>query len=322
MKIKVAVLRGGPSPEYDVSLKTGSNILSLLRKMEEKYEPIDIFISKNGEWHKEGLVHDPHEALRHADLVWNGMHGAYGEDGQVQKILESLKIPYVGSGAMSSALAMNKDMAKKHYEIHSLLTPRHELVRANTHNDEQLVYIFRNYLHPVVVKPASGGSSIGIKLAHTFNELKEAVKSAFSHGPKVLVEEFVRGKEATCGVVEGLRGEQIYALLPIEIKLNNDFFDYNSKYSGKTVEICPGNFSVDEVSTIQEMARRAHQALGLRHYSRSDFIVTPRGKVYILETNSLPGFTEQSLFPKALTATGVRPHEFVDHCVSLALKNF
>lgn len=321
MKINVAVLRGGPSPEYDVSLKTGGNILSLLTQFEDKYEPMDIFISRDGEWHVGGLVHEPHEALRRADVVWNGMHGEFGEDGQVQKILDSLQIPYVGSGAASSALAMNKDLAKRVYNLHSLPTPNHEVLIEGEVTDDQLIYIFRTYLHPVIVKPASTGSSIGIRLAHSFQELKDAIKHAFSHSPKVLVEEFIRGKEATCGVVENMRGEKIYALLPVEIrKSEKNFFDYESKYSGETEEVCPGNFSKAENKLIQELARKAHDALGLKHYSRSDFMVTPRGRVYILETNSLPGLTEQSLFPKALQATGIKPHEFVEHCIGLALE--
>lgn len=320
-RIKVAVLRGGPSPEYEVSLKTGNNILSTLRLMEDKYEPVDIFISRDGEWHRGGLVHEPQHALRHIDIVWNGMHGTYGEDGQVQKLLDTLQIPYVGSGAAASALAMNKDLAKRVYNHHTLPTPNHEVLVDGEVTDDQLIYIFRNYLHPVIVKPASSGSSLGVRMAHSFHELKEAIKHAFEHSPKVLVEEFIQGKEATCGVVEDMRGEKIYALLPVEIrKSDKHLFDYGSKYSGETEELCPGNFSKAESKLIQELARRAHESLGLEHYSRSDFRVTPRGRVYILETNSLPGLTENSLFPKSLEATGIKNHEFADHCINLALK--
>lgn len=320
-KISVAVLRGGPSPEYEVSLKTGGHIISTLRQMEDKYEPVDIFISRDGEWHRGGLVHEPHQALRHIDVVWNGMHGAYGEDGQVQKILDNLQIPYIGSGAAASSLAMNKNLAKRVYNLHSMPTPNHDVLIDGEVSEAQLIYIFRNYLHPVIVKPASSGSSLGVKLAHSFHELKEAVKHAFEHSPKVLVEEFIRGKEATCGVVENLRGEKFYALLPVEIrKSEKHFFDYESKYSGETEEHCPGNFTRAESKMIQDLAKRAHEALGLNHYSRSDFMVTPRGRVYILETNSLPGLTEQSLFPKSLLATGLKTHEFAEHCINLALK--
>lgn len=320
-KIKVAVLRGGLSNEYDVSLKTGAHILSTLREMSEIYEPIDIFISREGEWHRGGLTAEPHHLLRHVDVVWNALHGSYGEDGQVQRLLESLQIPYTGSGPVASALAMNKEMAKRLYEKHSLLTPAHELIIESDFNDDRLIAIFRNFLHPVIVKPSASGSSIGMRLVHNFNELKEAVKEAFKHSKKVLVEELIRGKEATCGVVDNFRGEKHYALIPVEIQKLSDktLFDYNAKYSGKTREICPGRFTPDETLTLTEMAKKAHHILGLRHYSRSDFIITPKSKIYILETNTLPGFTTESLLPKSLHAVGFHPRNFVDHVLKLTL---
>src|SRR3989344_1268098 len=296
MKIKVAVLRGGPSPEYDISLKTGAHILSLMRQIEDKYEPIDIFISKDGEWHRNGLVHDPYQALGDTDMVWNAMHGAYGEDGKVQKLLDSLKIDYTGSGADASARTMDKELAKREYQKHSLLFPRHEVLSEETLNDDQLVYIVREYLQPVIVKPASAGSSIGVKLAHGFHELKEAVKNAFAHSSQVLVEGFIRGKEATCGVVEGMRGEKLYALIP---------------YGGTTPE---------ENQKIVEMSKIAHEILGLRNYSSSDFIITPRGKIYMLETDSQPAFYPESRMYKSLLSTGIKPREFAEHCIGLVLE--
>src|SRR3989338_1236657 len=293
--IRVAVLRGGPSPEYDVSLKTGANILSLLRKWEGRYEPVDIFISKDGEWHRDGIVREPYEALGDADVVWNAMHGHYGEDGQVQKQLENLKIPYTGSGMHASARAYDKEVAKLAYQNAGLLMPRHELFTPETLTEEKLVYVVRNYIHPVIVKPASAGSSVGVRLAHGIIELKEATKNAFAHSRKVLVEEFVQGREATCGVVEGLRGEKTYALIPY------------------------GNTTQEENAKIIEISKRAHEALGLRHYSSSDFIITPRGKIYILETDSQPVLHEDSRLYDSLLSTGIKPHDFVDHCISLVL---
>jgi D-alanine-D-alanine ligase len=314
-------LRGGPSPEYDVSLKTGANILSHLRSMEDYYEPHDIFISRDGEWHRDGMAHDPHRAMRHIDVVFNAMHGIYGEDGQVQRLLERLGVPFTGSSAVASAVAMNKNLAKSVYTSHSLLTPRHELLERDEDLGPRIFYIFRNYMHPVIVKPAVGGSSIGVRHAHSLRELEEAIIDAFQYCEKVLVEEVVRGKEATCGVVEEGRGERLYALMPIEIRKpqHQHVWGYEAKYSGATEEICPGNFTLEERKCIEDMAKRAHHALGLRHYSRSDFIVARNGKVYILETNSLPGFTEESLMPKALKAVGWHPRDFLDHIIKLTL---
>src|SRR3989344_5696742 len=294
---RVAVIRGGQSSGYDDSLKTGEHILSALRDMSETYEPLDIFISKDGEWHRGGLVHEPHRALEHVDVVWNALHhGLYGEDGQVQRILESLQIPFTGSSTVASALAMNKDMAKHLYQEHSLLTPAHELITEDDLNEDRLINIFRNYLSPMVVKPTRGSS---VSLAHTFNELKQSIKGAFTQSPRVLVEEFVKGDKISCAVIEGVKGERIYALPP------------SSKSKLK--------LTVEENKEIEKMAKQAHEVLGLSHYSSSDFIITPRKKIYILETNSLPTLHQDSLTRQSLQANGWRPRDFVSHVLRLAM---
>ena len=298
-KIKVAVLRGGPSSDYDASLKTGEYILSALRDMPEVYEPVDIFISKDGEWHRRGLVHEPHRALEHSDVVWNALHGSYGEDGQVERLLESLQIPFTGSSAVASALALNKEMARRLYRKQSLPTPAHELITEDNFSEERLIGIFRNYLFPVTVKPANASGSLGVSLAHTFHELKQAIKETFAHSPRVLVEEFIKGDEVSCVVIEDAKGERIHALPP------------SSKSKFK--------LEIEESKRIEEIARRAHEALGLSHYSSSDFIVTPQRKIYILETSSLPMLHENSLMHRSLHAAGWRPRDFVDHVLRLAV---
>lgn len=302
-KIKVAVLRGGASESYNASLKTGEHVLSTLREMPDSYEPIDIFISKDGEWHREGLVYEPHRALEYADVVWNALHGVYGEDGQVERLLEGLKIPFTGSGAAASAFAMNKEMAKRLYREHALLTPTHELVTEESFNEDQLVAISRNHLYPMIVKPANATGSLGVSLAHTFPELKQAIKETFVHSPRVLVEEFIKGDEVSCGVIEEAKGESLYALLPTRPD--------SMKRSGR--------LSVEENKSVEEMAKRAHRALGLRHYSASDFIITPKRNIYILETNSLPRLHRGSILYQSLDATGWHHHDFVEHVLKLTL---
>ncbi len=294
-KIRVGVLRGGPSHEYDVSLQTGEHILSLLRDMSHIYEPVDIFISKDGDWHYSGLKTSPQKALLHTDVVWNALHGAYGEDGQVQKILQSLRVPFTGSLAVPSALAMNKEMSKDIFLRHSLFTPKHEIITEENFNDEILVYILKNYMHPVIVKPANSGSSVGVALAHGLKELKESIKQAFNFSKKVLVEEHIRGKQSSCGIIENARGEKIYSLMPT------------------------GNLSVAQNKKIEQIAKLAHEVLGLRHYSQSDFIVTSKSKIYILETDSQPVFSKETLLHKSLKATGWQPKDFVHHVLQLAL---
>ncbi|MEX2010181.1 MAG: hypothetical protein WD874_00010, partial [Parcubacteria group bacterium] len=167
-KLRVAVLRGGPSKQYDLSLKTGQNILAHLRSMDEKYEPLDVLISKDGAWHSHGLPKDPHEVLAHVDIVWNALHGEYGEDGRIQQILDGLKIPYTGAGAVSSALTWHKDKTKEIFKSNGLLTPEHILLDESSLTKPKLVEIFRNFLHPVVVKPSRGESLGEVRLAHTF----------------------------------------------------------------------------------------------------------------------------------------------------------
>lgn len=321
VRTKVAVLRGGPSEEYDVSLATGKHILNLIKEFPDKYEPHDIFISKNGEWHASGVVNDPHKVLKDIDVVFNALHGTYGEDGEVQKFLQALNIPFTGSTSLPSAMAMNKHIAKDVYIKNGILTPQYIVLRPEEVTNEKINHIYRNFMHPLVVKPASAGSSVGVNVVHGIKELRHAISEAFSKSKKVLIEEMIRGKEATCGVVENARGEKLYALLPVEIKKpkNTHIFDYESKYSPTTEELCPGSFSTDENKAIENLAKKAHLALGLRHYSRSDFIVTNKGKIYTLETNSLPGFTENSLILKSLYALGWQPKDFVDHVLTLAM---
>jgi D-alanine-D-alanine ligase len=168
----------------------------------------------------------------------------------------------------------------------------------------------------------SGGSSVGTAIAKTLLELESAIDDALQYSDQALIEEFIFGREATCGVVDNFRNESIYSLLPVEIRKpsNATFFDYDAKYSGKSEEICPGNFTAVEKEMIQKIAKEAHKALGLRHYSRSDFIIHPKRGIYILETNTLPGLTSESLLPKSLQAVGCSLSDFFDHLIKLALE--
>ena len=316
--IKVGVLRGGPSSEFEVSLETGKSVLD---NFHSDFEAHDIFIDKNGRWFLDGLEISPQKASKKFDVFFNCMHGSYGEDGKVQQLLESYQTPYTGSGPMGSAIAMNKFLAKRTYVINGLKVPAHESLSVTHDLDSELSKIFKTWLMPVVVKPTNGGSSLGVSLAGTLLELKIAASKAFNYSNEIMVEEYIRGKEATCGVLEDFRGEYLYALFPVEIVKpeKSSFFDYDAKYSGKSEEIVPGRFSREEMTEIQRMAQLAHSALGLRHYSRSDFIISSRG-VYILETNTLPGLTKESLYPKSLEAVGSNLEEFTGHLVNLALR--
>lgn len=319
-RIKVGILRGGPSSEYEVSLKSGATVLKHLK--EEHYHPYDIFISKDGTWHHSGLPIKPEQAFKKIDVVFNALHGEYGEDGKVQQILEMHGVPYTGSDALSSALGMNKLMSKKVFIQHGLKTPLYKTLNRSSVTHEQLVHIFKSFPMPAVVKPVQAGSSVGVTIVQTLAELVRAVEFAFTFGDSVLIEEYIKGTEATCGVVEHFRGEPLHALMPVEIRpKSSHFFDYDAKYTeGGSEEICPGHFSPDQKRQIEDLAKKAHHLLALRHYSRSDFIVHPRRGVYILEVNTLPGLTETSLLPKALHAGGSTISHFLHHVIQLALK--
>jgi len=319
-KKKVGVLRGGPSSEYEVSLKTGKSVMDSLS---DRYQVLDIFIDKNGVWHYLGAPIAPEKVFKKVDVIFNALHGAYGEDGTVQKLLDTFAIPYTGSTALASAVGMNKVLSKKAYKNNKLKTPLHKTISKGSNILVEISKLFKSFPMPVVVKPVNGGSSVGTAIAKTMADLEEAVTDALKYSDTALIEEFIAGKEATCGVVDKFRNEPVYTLLPVEIRKPTDapFFDYRAKYGGKSEEICPGNFTEKEKKIIQEMAREAHKALGLRHYSRSDFIIHPRRGIYILETNTLPGLTSESLLPKSLKAVGCTLPDFLDHLIKLALNN-
>jgi len=318
MQTIVGVLRGGPSREHEVSLQTGAMMLANLP--EEQFIARDIYIDKEGEWHDRGRPTPPERILRQVDVVLNGLHGEYGEDGEVQKLLERFGVPYSGADSFGSYLAMHKLMAKTRAREAGLLTPNFHYVGQASESERVAYDIVRTFHQPVVVKPVGWGSSVGVSIVGGYAPVLAAIEQLFADGASsVLVEEYIRGKEAAAGVVERLRGEVLYTLPPIEIvPPDNDFFSYDAKYSGETRELCPGNFSRVAAEELKRAAKIMHRALGLRHYSRSDFIVTPRG-VYYLETNTLPGLTAGSLIPKSLAAIGVSLKEFFSHLVNLAL---
>src|SRR3989344_3761059 len=323
--IRVGVLRGGPSLEHEVSLKTGE---SVLRNLPAKYSAKDIFISKEGEWHLDGKPAHHDQIFRQIDVVFNALHGEYGGDGKGQQLLEAFGVPYTGSGVITSALGMNKILARQAFKSAGLKVPfGFELVLekelAETAKD-----IFKKMPPPWVIKYPSGGSSVGVSIARNFDDLEGVLEKVSSFSSKILVEEYIRGREATCGVIDEFRNQKHYALPIVEIipPAQSGFFSYDAKYGGQTRELCPSNFDMSTKRAIETMAITAHNAIGGRHYSRSDFIVSKkslpadRQGIYILEINTLPGLTAESLLPKALNAVGSSHKELLEHLINLALK--
>ncbi len=329
--ITVGVIRGGISPEYEVSLATGGNVLRALRdNLSDKYTPMDILIDREGTFYLNGLPVTPEKLQLTVDVIWNALHGFYSEDGKIQQLFDSLGIPYTGSGALSSALSMHKVHAKQALNHLDVKTPSHFMIARydeifdgskEQYANAKAREIFEKIAPPWIIKPVSGGSSVATFIAMTIPELVEILENMTDLGDDILIEEYITGREATVGIVEGFRGQNHYAFLPIEIRKSGDaLFSFASKYEGLAEEISPGKFSSAEGQELQELAREIHKALDLRHYSRSDFIIHPKKGVYFLEVNSLPGLTEESLVPKMIESVGSTFQEFVDHVITLALK--
>ncbi len=301
--LRVGVLRGGPSSEYEVSLKTGASVLSSLPK--NIYEPRDIFISRDGTWHLGGLPVWPEQVAEQVDIFFNCLHGEYGEDGQIQRLLHSLDKPYTGPEEIPALTSINKPMTKQLLARAGLKVAPSMIVIARANHRESAEQIFKKIPPPWVVKPADRGSSVGLSFARSFDQLIDSIGKASAVSDQILVEQLIKGKEGTVGVVERFRGQPLYTLFPVE-KCSHG-------------HLCPGTFTDEEKADLAAQAILAHEHLGLRHYSNSDFIVSPRG-IYLLEVNSLPGMTPDSLLPRALEAVGVRYPDFLTHVIDLALE--
>lgn len=294
-KTRVGVLRGGPSPEYEVSLSTGKNVLSNLP--EEMYTPVDIFITKDGVWHEGGLPKSPENILKKIDVVWNALHGKYGEDGEVVKVFKHFHVPHTGSGMLSSALTMNKILAKKIYRDNGIKTPFSINIPFESLSREVIHDAYLAMPGPFVVKPATSGSSLGVRVAYSKPELEEAIVVASEYSPQILVEEFIKGKEVFVGVIDGFRNEKSYSLIPFSDR----------------------SLNAGEREMIKNISVQAHILLGLKHYSSSDFIVNPKRGVFILETDALPPLHSTSPFISSLHNVGSKIPEFLHHVISLAL---
>ena len=331
--IKVGVIRGGISGEYEVSLASGAQVLSHLNSdaMKDKYKAVDIFIDREGIWHINGVPISMDKIIHKVDVIINALHGDYGEDGKVQQILEEWKIPYTGSGPVASAIGYNKFLTKQEFDKLGIKTPKHILFPAyqedfdgpkSEYANKKAKEVWERLPPPWIVKPLTGGSSMGVHFCKTFQDLVNAFEEGSSESISVIVEEFIKGREATVGVINDFRNKKVYTLPPIEIRIPraSTFFDNEVKYNGESQEICPGNFTMEEKEELERLAALIHKGLDLSHYSRSDFIVHPKKGIFALEVNTLPGLTDQSLMPKAINAVGATMPEFIEHIINLALK--
>jgi D-alanine-D-alanine ligase len=280
---KVGVLLGGVSPEREISLKTGKAILRALGEKGYQAAEIDVDLSVA-----------EHLRERRIEVAFIALHGPLGEDGSVQGLLEMMGIPYTGSSVLASAVAMNKVMSKKVFCYHQLPTPRFQaFYYGRKHAEVTLV-------PPMVVKPACGGSTIGISIVQSHDELEGALREAATYDQEVLIEEYVEGVDITVGILNG------ECLPPIEIVPRSGFYDYESKYTpGKTEYMIPARLSRELTKHAQMLGLAAYNALHCTGAARVDFRLDNKEHLTILEVNTIPGLTETSLLPMAAAHAGL-----------------
>lgn len=317
-KTRVGVVRGGKGSEYHVSLKTGESVLSALPP--DFYETRDILITSDGEWHMNGVPTTPEKVSRSVDLVWNALHGEFGEDGKIQKLLDAFGVPYTGSGTVSSAIGMNKVLAKRSFERLNIKSPSGVVVSRGEEVEDIVARVRYLLRGPYVIKPVAGGSSIGLSFARTNQELVTAIEHALAYGERALVEQYISGREITLGVIEGMEGQTAYVTPPLEMLLPDGvLLDYDAKHKTSLHAIGPARLNSDDRKLLEDTVLAAHHGLGVRHYARYDVILSEDG-VYVLEVNTLPGLASGSLFEKSLTAQGLLMSDFTDYIATLALQ--
>ena len=290
---KIAVLMGGPGSERDVSLATGRGVSKALRSLGAEVVDVD--------------VHDENFALpKDVDLAFITIHGTFGEDGQLQKILEERGVPYTGEGVEASRTAFDKILSKEKFREHNVVTPEWEVVEVGKRPTISI---------PLVVKPARQGSTVGVVIVKNAGELDSAMTEAGKYDQKLLIEKFVSGRELTIGVL----GDQ--ALPILEIIPKGGFYDFNNKYpflnpqaGGGAEHVCPAKIDPNKTKQIQEEALHAFRALGLVVYGRVDVVFAETGEPFVLEVNTIPGMTEASLLPEAAAAAGIN---YVDLCARI-----
>jgi len=293
-KKRIGVLIGGLSREREISLKTGKAILKALTDKGYTACPIDV-----GYDIAETLIKEKIEC------AFIALHGRFGEDGTIQGMLELMRIPYTGSGVLASALALHKVMAKKIFLCENIPTPHFEVFQRQEIGKGPIRNI--SLPLPLVVKPAREGSTIGVSIARTEEELVLALKEAGKYDEEILVEEFMKGKEITVGILEDI------PLPVIEIAPKSGFYDYHSKYTkGETQYIIPARVPREKYLYAQEISLKAFQALGCLGCARVDLMTDENNDPYVIDVNTMPGMTETSLLPKAASYAGIAFEDLVE----------
>ncbi|MFH1853540.1 MAG: D-alanine--D-alanine ligase [Candidatus Neomarinimicrobiota bacterium] len=296
--MKIVVLMGGVSPEREVSLTTGAAVHAACREL--GYEASQLVLSAD--------PLDLVDRLRAADLVFNALHGGQGENGVIQGFLESIGVPYTGSGPLASGICMDKNLSKQLVRLIGLDTPDWELL-----NGLRTAPLNHWHEYPLVVKPNDLGSTIGLTIVRQATELQPALELAQRYSPNVLIEQFISGRELTVAILED-------EVLPVvEIRPSHGLYDYDCKYtSGLSDYFCPADIPEQTGRDLQSAALRIFRELQCSHYSRIDFRLDESGRFWFLEANTLPGMTSTSLVPKAAKAAGISFNELVKRIIQHA----
>lgn len=347
----IVVLAGGLSTERDVSFQSGKRIAEALRRHDHRVILLDVFMGYGEEeCNIDGLFERsvevsatvggiPAEApdldavrrsrkdqsanffgpnvialCQKADIVFIALHGADGENGKLQAAFDLLGIRYTGNGFLPCALAMDKGIAKHFFYYYGIPCPQGFVLKRSAYDRGAA---FDKTIFPCVVKPAGGGSSVGVTIVHDAEHYEAAIEEAFRYEDEILVEDYIEGREFSVGVLDGV------ALPVIEIIPKEGFYDYKNKYAaGAAEEICPADLD-DEITTqMQLYAERVVAALGLQTYSRMDFIVDKDGEIYCLEANTLPGMTPTSLLPQEAEVIGIRYSNLCEEIIQLSLERY
>jgi len=318
-KKRIALLMGGPSAEYEVSMKTGASMLDHLSK--DKYQVVPVHITREGAWLFDNTTPQSLEqaldSLQEFDVALLALHGTFGEDGVLQRYLEERNIPFTGSGSHASRLAMSKSASNRKYRTGGLIVPEWEIYEPN--DLVPVESIVSQFGLPVVIKPDQEGSSIGVSIVKNSKDIGPALSMAFDHGEVAMVQQFIAGREVSCGILEDAMGTPV-ALPPTELIPDHaEFFDYEAKYTvGGALEITPPDMPPEDIALIQETALAAHGLLGCAGYSRSDIIYAD-GIPYIIETNTLPGMTGTSILPQQAAKAGIPFERLLDRLISSAI---
>ena len=328
--IKVAVIYGGMSTEHDVSMVSAQNVIENLNA--GKYDIYKIEIAKNGEWLNNGKkIKNVVEILQKMDVVFPVLHGLYGEDGTIQGMLEMLKVPYVGCKVLASSVCMDKvytkyilknakiNQAKFVYIKNENTYVDDDLEEMDLQNDEIIDVVNKKLGFPVFVKPSNSGSSVGVTKANNGEELVRAIQTASQYDKKILIEETIVGKEVECAV---LGNDEVKASTVGEIISAEDFYTYDAKYNNsESKTVIPALISKKIIEEIRRCAIKAFKAVDGSGLARVDFFVEKdTNKVFLNEINTMPGFTEISMYPKLWEASGISYSELLDELIKLALQ--